>query len=187
MNRRNLVFGIVALVSVVLDQLTKAWVIANLRPYRDSVPVIDGFFELVHVKNTGAAGGFLGEFEYRMWVFLAFTVVALVVMVSMVRELGPQERLQPALVGLIVGGALGNAIDRVREQAVTDFLRFYTEHPEWKPWLIAQLGTAEYPSFNVADICIVVGVLVYMGLYLVYGDPAKKAAAAAAAGPEGAA
>lgn len=184
MNVRNMVFVVVAVVSLVLDQLTKAWVEQNLRPYRDSIPVIDGFFELVHVRNSGAAGGLLGDFEYRMWVFLGFAVVALYVMVSMVREFAPTERLQPALVGLIVGGALGNAVDRVREQSVTDFLRFYTDDPEWKPWLIDRIGTAEYPSFNVADIAIVVGVLGMMVMYWIYGENKPKAPPAeTASGP----
>ena len=63
----------------------------------------------------------------------------------------------PLALGLILSGAVGNAIDRVHKQAVTDFLRVYTDHPTARRWLLENLGTAEYPSFNIADIAINVG------------------------------
>jgi signal peptidase II len=65
---------------------------------------------------------------------------------------------------LVFSGAVGNAIDRIHKQSVTDFLRVYTEHPKLKPWLVDTFGTYEWPSFNVADAAIVVG----LGLFIVH-------------------
>ena len=170
---KTLLFLTINLLVVGLDQLTKWWVRGNIELNRERIEVIPGFFQLVHVSNTGAAGGLLGGYEHRMWVFLLFTLVACAVLVSMLRELEPGERVMSATLGLIMGGAIGNAIDRLHKQSVTDFLRFYTDQPDIAAWLRSSpLGAAEYPSFNVADVAIVVGVLTYITLYLVGYGPA---------------
>ena len=77
-------------------------------------------------------------------------------------EVPATARFMPLALGLILSGAVGNAIDRVHKQAVTDFLRVYTDHPAARRWLLENLGTAEYPSFNIADIAISVGVVMFL-------------------------
>jgi len=69
---------------------------------------------------------------------------------------------------LVLSGAIGNAIDRIDKQSVTDFLRVYTEHPTLKPFLIDWFGTYEWPSFNVADanICIGLGMFIWYFAFL---------------------
>ena len=166
---RNLVFLAVTIAGLVLDQLSKAWIVANVRYAVDEIDVIPGFFSIVHARNPGAAFGALGGFANRHVVFVIFTLVALYVVFDMLRKLEPTARFVPVALGLILSGALGNAIDRVRgfgfmpeaiaaDGRVTDFLRVYTEVPSVKGWLIANFGTYEWPSFNVADIALVVGV-----------------------------
>lgn len=171
MKPRTRRFLSIAAVIVALDQLTKIAVSRGLRAYRDSIDVIDGFFKIVHVQNTGAAGGLLEGFEHRMLVFLAFTLLAVGVLVSLVRELDDDDRPMSVALGLVLGGAIGNAIDRVHKQSVTDFLHFYTDNAT----IIATLEKvgipAQYPSFNVADMAIVIGVCVYLGLYLLGRTP----------------
>lgn len=172
---RNVWFALVALVVLLLDQGSKIAITQNLAYRTDVVEVIPGFFQLVHVRNSGAAFGMLADHDYRMAVFAVFTLFAVGVIASLFRELKPEERYLPATLGLILGGAIGNGIDRVHKQAVTDFLRFYVDHPDVKRWLIDTFGTNQYPSFNVADMAIVAGVGLFVVHYLfLYEDPEEK-------------
>ena len=134
-----------ALGVVVLDQATKALVIARI-PLHPNIPVIRGFFDLTHLRNSGAAFGVLagaGSARPVLVTLLAVAVLAGVLAWSLASP--PEHRLLQTALALIQGGAVGNLIDRVRFQAVTDFLRFYVDRWEW-------------PSFNVADSAISVGV-----------------------------
>lgn len=175
-------FGVVAVIFTVIDQVTKIWIQRNLERH-DEIKVIDGFFSLVHAENPGAAFGMLGGAEYRMVFFGVFTVIALVVLGRMLYELPRDDRFQNVALGLVTSGAVGNAIDRVLKQSVTDFLRFYTDDPELAATLEGIVGMSEYPSFNVADIAIVVG----LGMFVIHwlfledngGAPASPPAAPA--------
>ena len=149
---------------LIVDQATKIWVVENIRYRTEEIKVIDGFFSLVHAQNKGAAMGILNDYEHRMLVFAVFTVIALGVLWQMYREIPGADRFQAAALGLILSGAVGNAIDRIDKQSVTDFLRVYTEHPTLKPTLIEWFGTYEWPSFNVADAAICVG----LGMFILH-------------------
>jgi len=153
-----------ALIWLVVDQATKIWVVENIKYRVEEIQIIDGFFSLVHAQNRGAAMGLLNSYEHRMLVFGVFTVVALGVLLQMYREIPDEDRYQATALGLVLSGAIGNAIDRIHKQSVTDFLRVYTENPSIKPWLVDTFGTYEWPSFNVADAAIVVG----LGLFIVH-------------------
>ena len=153
-----------ATIWLVLDQATKVWVVQNIRYRTEEIKVIDGFFSLVHAQNKGAAMGILNDYEHRMLVFAVFTLVALGVLWQMYREIPSSDRFQATALGLILSGAVGNAIDRMDKQSVTDFLRVYTENPTLKPKLIEWFGTYEWPSFNVADAAICVG----LGMFILH-------------------
>lgn len=143
---RRLPYLLLALGVVVLDQATKALVVAKI-PLYTTIPVIRGFFDLTHLQNTGAAFGVLasaGSARPLLVTLLALAVFACVLAWSLTTP--PEHRLLQFALGLIMGGAVGNLIDRVRFSAVTDFLRFYVDRWEW-------------PSFNVADSAISVGVV----------------------------
>jgi signal peptidase II len=157
-------FAIWTVVLMVLDQISKIWVVENIRYRTEEIQLIPGFLSIVHAQNPGAAMGLLDSFEYRMPLFAVFTIVALVVLLQMLWQLPDNDRLQSTGLGMITSGALGNAIDRVHKQSVTDFVRVYTENATLRPKLIDWFGTAEWPSFNVADAAIVVG----LGLFLVH-------------------
>jgi signal peptidase II len=161
---KTLWFGLNFTVWLALDQATKLWVENNLEYRRDEIQVIPGLFSIVHAQNPGAAFGMLRDSEYRLWVFYAFTAVAVWVVLDAWNKLPSKDRFQSAALGLILSGAIGNVLDRIRKETVTDFLRFYTENPEWKPWLIQTFGMAEWPSFNVADSALLVGV----GMFFIY-------------------
>lgn len=127
---------------ILLDQATKAWVSDTL-VYTERIPVLP-VFDLTLLFNTGAAFSFLADGDgYQRWIF---TGIALVVAVLIVRWLYTHsgQRLLCAALACILGGALGNALDRLMHGHVVDFLLFY-----WRDWY--------FPAFNVADIAITCG------------------------------
>jgi signal peptidase II len=137
---------ILALVVVLLDQLTKLWVRASFVYGGDPQPVIPGFFNLVYVRNEGAAWGMFGG---QMPLLIILSIVVLILLAVYHRKvLNPTLDHRIAL-GLMVGGICGNLIDRIRVGWVTDFLDFY-------------IGSYHWPSFNVADSAICIAVGLYM-------------------------
>lgn len=133
----------IAVVVVVLDQITKLMVIDRLVAYVDVIP-LTGFFNLVHVHNTGAAFSlFADQPGWQRYFFLGIAAVASVVILYLLRKSSGQPLYAIALT-LILGGAIGNVIDRALYGHVIDFLDFY-------------LGTWHWPAFNVADSAITVG------------------------------
>ena len=152
---------VTALVVVVLDQLTKAVVVARLGLH-ESVSVVDGLFALTYVRNTGAAFGLLaGRMEtLRVPLLIAVSLAALVVLFWFLRGLPSDRRLVIAACGAVLGGALGNLIDRAAYGEVIDFLDVY-------------VGAWHWPAFNVADAAITVGVIV-LCIDSVRGEPAPE-------------
>ena len=143
---RRLPYFALALAVVVLDQVTKAVIIAKI-PLYQTIAVIKGFFDLTHLKNTGAAFGVLAAAgSARPFVVTLLAVVVFGCVFTWSLRTSAEHRLLQTALALVMGGAVGNLIDRVRFQAVTDFLRFYVDRWEW-------------PSFNVADSAISVGVV----------------------------
>lgn len=141
--RYRILFGVAALV-IVLDQLSKYWVMAVI-PVHRPVVVIPGFFDLINIRNRGAAFGFLNrsDIEWQFWLFLAATTVAAWAIIALARSARYEPWLFAAL-GLVLGGALGNLADRLRFRAVVDFLDFH-------------VGDWHWPAFNVADTAICLG------------------------------
>jgi len=166
MNRRNIIFSLIVVIGVILDQWTKLWVVRNIPVYRGEITIIPNWLSLVHVKNPGAAMGMLQTFEYRQHLFAVFTVIAFVIIIDLFRKLPKDDWFLSTTMGLILSGAIGNAIDRVRFQEVTDFVKVYTEVPWQKSWLINTFGTSEWPSFNVADSALMVGAFLFLIHYL---------------------
>lgn len=140
---------LVALI-VTADQLSKMWVMAVFSLYESKV-VIPGFFNLTYITNPGAAFGFLAgaHGEWRQLFFVGVALVAVTVLVCSYRHFKGQGMVFALAIGLIMGGALGNLIDRLRFGAVVDFLDFYFNNHHW-------------PAFNVADSAITVGVALFL-------------------------
>ena len=133
--------------SLALDQASKILVDRNLS-YADRVEVIEGFFYLTHVRNPGAAFGLFadGPPEIRLTFFITISIVAIGIVISFFRKLAPGDRLSALALGCILGGAVGNLIDRIARSEVVDFLHF-------RLW-----GGYSWPDFNFADSFIVIGV-----------------------------
>lgn len=136
----------VPLVVVVLDQITK-WLVRTKIPLYSSVSVIPDFLDLTHVRNTGAAFGFLNAVEFPgKTIVIALVAICALIGVSIYAGTLAQEHLLPRLgMALIIGGAAGNLIDRIFVGSVVDFVDAY--------W-----GSFHFWAFNVADSAITVGV-----------------------------
>ena len=130
---------------VILDQFTKYQV--TVRFYLgECLPVVPGYFDLVHVRNTGAAWGMLGGFHFLL---VGLSIAVLVVLLFFRRSFLSDSLVHRLSLGLMVGGIIGNLLDRIRLQYVVDFLDFH-----WQ--------SHHFPAFNVADSAICVGVGLYM-------------------------
>lgn len=128
---------------IALDQLTKYWIVSNMELY-ESINVLP-VFDIFRTFNTGAAWSVGENIDGARWGFTALAVVVSVVLVIWLRRLSLAQ--QPALITgitLILGGAIGNVIDRIRLGHVIDFLSVY--------W-----NDAKFPAFNVADAAITIG------------------------------
>ncbi len=128
-----------------LDQLTK-WLVVTFIRADESVGVIDGFFNIVNWRNTGAAWGIFQDYN----TFLAVVSLLTILVLYLLRHsFQLQRKASRVALGLILGGIMGNFIDRVRFGYVVDFLDFY-------------VGRFHWPAFNVADSAICVGVALYI-------------------------
>ena len=145
MKRRYAILGGAALIAFVLDQASK-WLVMRTIPLHRPVEVRPGFFDLVNVRNRGAAFGFLNrsDIEWQFWLFLAATLAAVAAIVALVRGMRDEDSVLASGLGLVLGGALGNLLDRLRFRAVVDFLDVY-----WRDW--------HWPAFNIADSAICLG------------------------------
>ncbi len=138
-------FAVVVAVVVALDIVTKLVAVRVLPPYL-GVPLMGDALQLRLVYNSGAAFG-LNVGEHSRWVFMALSVAAIVVLVSMLRSMRPGDRLRLYALAAICAGALGNLIDRVRSaRGVVDFLD-------------VGVGALRWPTFNVADMAVTCGAI----------------------------
>jgi signal peptidase II len=169
LSRKFILFFAILIAFVALDQFTKHLVVQHIAYRRDEIKLVDGFLSLVHAQNQGAAFGMMSESPLRKWLFPTFTAIAVVLLLQMVWQLPKNDRYQTTAVGLIMAGAIGNFIDRMHKGSVTDFIRVYTENPKLKEWLInSPLRSNEWPSFNVADSCICIGIGLFVLHYFLF-------------------
>lgn len=145
-NRMLLVVGIVGGI-LFLDQLTKTLIAQSLE-IGQRIPVIASFFDLTHMRNPGAAFSFLAHApeSFRQPFFLIATGVAITALLFFILYAKDERLLLVVAAASILGGAIGNLIDRLLYGEVIDFLLFY-----WRDW--------SWPAFNVADSCITLGVI----------------------------
>ncbi|GEN44838.1 signal peptidase II [Alkalibacillus haloalkaliphilus] len=144
-----MIYYIIALLIVALDQITK-WMIIQTMNVHESIEVISGFFYITSHRNSGAAWGML---QGQMWLFYIVTVFVVGVIVYYMRQYRNGYKLLNTGFALILGGAIGNFIDRVVMQEVVDFLDF-------------TIFNYNFPIFNVADIALTIGVTIIIILIL---------------------
>jgi signal peptidase II len=140
-------FLVAFILSLGADQGSKMWARAVLKPkYPDVISVISGYFDLRYSENPGSAFGLFRGIPGARYLLFLVGIIALFVVWGYLKKAAPEARRLSAELGLLAGGALGNIVDRVFFGKVTDFI-------VWK------VGTHEWPTFNIADAALVVGVL----------------------------
>ena len=146
----NLISFIIVASTILLDYATKLFV-HQLIPLHNSVNLIPGFLNITHVRNTGAAFGFLNavDFPFKTSIMIGVALLALVVLTLYAYNTKPQGTFARIGFALIVGGAIGNLIDRASTGYVTDFIDVF--------W-----GTYHFWAFNIADATITIGAILLL-------------------------
>jgi len=150
----------------IIDQITKHWVVKNFELDGPGRVVIDNFFTLHHIANTGIAFGQFNGGQYSNYIFGAIALAALGLITFLYRKGMLPGRLSQVAIALLVSGVCGNFTDRILHGYVVDFLSFDLHVPFANPW----------PSFNVADSCVVVAACLLALASFVEAAPAPKKA-----------
>lgn len=152
---RMVLYYIIATIIIAIDQFTKWLVVKHMELY-EQIPIIENFFYLTSFRNKGAAWGILQD---QMIFFYIITVIVLIGVIYYLHQYGKDNKLFGVALSFILGGAIGNFIDRLFRKEVVDFLDFI-------------IFSYDYPIFNIADSALVVGVgLVVITIFL---DEKKK-------------
>ena len=159
--RRYGLHAVLAAAIILLDQLTKA-VIVRTVPYYGSLPVIPGFLDLTHIRNSGAILGLFGQMK-QPWmtvILLVLNAAALGLVIYYFSKTAQRERLVRLALALIAGGALGNIVDRLARGYVIDFVDMHA-------------GRFHWPTYNVADACITIGAVLLIAGVIFRGPHAS--------------
>jgi signal peptidase II len=143
-------YGVIALIAaavIALDQYTKYLISTGLALY-GRIEVIAGYLDIIHIRNSGVAFGFLKGFggQYKTLALIAVAAVAVFLLGFLISQVRREQKLQAFSLALILGGAIGNIIDRFRLGEVVDFVDAH-----WRE-------VYHWPAFNVADSAISVGI-----------------------------
>lgn len=130
---------------MILDQLTKWLIVKNLQ-IGESIEIIENFLYITSHRNRGAAWGIL---QGQMWFFYVITIVVIIGIVIYIQKAVKGKWLMGVSLGLMLGGAIGNFIDRVFRKEVVDFINTY-------------IFGYDFPVFNIADSALVIGVILLM-------------------------
>lgn len=161
---------------VILDQWTK-WIINSKLAIGAQITVWTGYFDIVHIRNQGAAFGMLSGWnsEVREFFFYGISILALIILLTIYIRSQPKERRIQIPLAIILGGAMGNLIDRLSHGEVIDFLRFHWHNQTAQFTLLGKTYRIllVWPSFNVADIAITCGAI-YLAIVILFFDSKKS-------------
>jgi signal peptidase II len=153
----KMIYYVIALFVIAIDQISK-WLIVKNMELGTSIPIIDNVLYITSHRNRGAAWGIL---ENKMWFFYIITVVFVVFIVFYMKKYAKTDKLLGISLSLILGGAIGNFIDRVFRQEVVDFIHVY-------------IFSYNYPVFNIADSALCIGVVLIIIQTLLEGKKTKE-------------
>lgn len=150
-------YYLIALVIIIIDQLTK-WLVVRYMEIGENIPIIHNFLYLSSHRNSGAAWGIL---EGQMYFFYIITVGVVIGLIVYLQKLPKDQPWMKLALSLMLGGAIGNFIDRVLHQEVIDFINTF-------------IFTYDFPIFNVADSALVIGVGIILILTILEGKKEKE-------------
>ncbi len=145
--------GLITLITLAIDQITKLIIVANLK-ITDTISIIPNFFRITYLQNKGGAFSILAD---HILVLLLFTVIFLFIFYRIIKNKQNWNLLSLLTYGTLLGGIIGNFLDRLRLGYVIDFLDF-------------NIGSYHYPVFNIADMCIVISCIVLIIVNIKDGD-----------------
>jgi signal peptidase II len=151
------VYYAIAIIVVLLDQFTK-WLVVKYMELGESIPLITNFLYLTSHRNKGAAWGIL---QGQMWFFYIITTVVIIGIVLFLQRMPKKEKLMGWSLSFMLGGAIGNFIDRLFRKEVVDFINTY-------------IFTYDFPIFNIADSALVIGVGLFFIHTLLEGKQEKE-------------
>ncbi|MEH6890009.1 signal peptidase II [Bacillus sp. JJ864] len=152
-----MIYYLIALFVIAIDQVSK-WIIVKEMELGESIPIIDNVLYITSHRNRGAAWGIL---ENKMWFFYVITVIFVIFILFYMKKYAKTDKLLGISLGLILGGAIGNFIDRVVRKEVVDFIHTY-------------IFSYNFPVFNVADSALCVGVALIIIQTLLEGKKTKE-------------
>jgi signal peptidase II len=155
--RKRMIYYLIALVVLVLDQLSKNVVSQNMK-VGDSIPIIPDVLYITSLRNTGAAWSIL---EGKMLFFYIISLVVLGIVIYYMQKIGRFRPLLGTALGLVIGGTLGNFMDRLIHGQVVDFIHVY-------------IGSYSYPIFNMADSALCIGAILLLIYSLKDGKKEKN-------------
>lgn len=155
--RKLLLYYMISLIVILIDQITK-WLVVTYMELGESIPLIENFLYLTSHRNKGAAWGIL---QGKMWFFYIVTTIVIIGIVMFIQRLKQHEKLVGWSLGLMLGGAIGNFIDRLFRKEVVDFINTY-------------IFTYDFPIFNIADSALVIGVGLFFIHTLIEGKQEKE-------------
>lgn len=150
------IYYAIGLIVLILDQLSK-WMIVKTMAVGESIELVPGVLYITSSRNTGAAWSML---EGQLWFFYLVTVVVLAVVIYYMQKVGRRQPFVGVALGLVIGGTLGNFVDRLFRGEVVDFIHVY-------------LGAYSYPVFNLADSSLVIGALLIV-IYTLFDSKKEK-------------
>lgn len=149
-------FALFTLLLIIADQVTKYFTVSMLKPV-GSVEIIKNILSFTYVENRGAAFGIL---QNARWVFIVLTIIAVAAIIIYLLKEKPKDKTLTCSLSLILAGAIGNMIDRILKGFVVDMI---------------EVTFIDYPVFNFADCCVVIGAIL-LGIYIlfIYKEPQKE-------------
>ena len=144
---------------IVIDQYTKFMVTLHI-PLSYSINVVEGFFNLTHVRNSGVAFGIFSEqnSQLKPYLLIFVSIIAIIAILIIFHQTEKEKKMVQGGLVLVFSGAIGNLIDRVLHKEVIDFIDIFFNNRHW-------------PAFNVADACITIGVMLLAVDLLVNSKP----------------
>lgn len=159
MKKKNIIMGLIFIIlGILLDQVFKIVIRVNLEEGKN-IPIIKGFFHIAHIENTGAAWGGLSNLTILL-IILSIGILAFFIYMFKDVDFKNKKVFSISLV-MVISGTIGNLIDRIFFQSVTDFLDFY-------------IFGYDYPVFNIADILLVIGFFIFLVDLVFLSDDRKK-------------
>jgi len=150
-----MLFTIFTVLLVIADQITKYFTLNNLKPI-GSVEILEGILSFTYVENRGAAFGIM---QNARWIFITFTLITIVAIIVYIIRTKTKDKTLLTALSLILAGGIGNMIDRILRGFVVDMI---------------EVTFIDYPVFNFADCCVVIGAIL-LGVYIlfIYKEPKK--------------